>query len=237
MPSTRNEQAPRIWPSFWSVFGGPAWIIAARGCLHHRTSESTPAAALAPAKVPDFGIEAQPPIADIGRSGCRQLSGHRFRASRPLITLLEPRCGDLIITSAPAPKRPCGDPILPGERQFRSDHRQLARCSPAPQNGRDTDAMIPTSCGPSSTLKSSAGANLDLPRQRRKSHGALKLLLPNFVGRDHPDQVYHRAWKDRGHLFDEAQLVAINVPQNRKRVNPLHQVDAPHEDGIKFDGS
>ena len=57
---------------FWSVFGGPAWIIAAR-VSSLQTSESTPAAALAPAKYRTSGIEAQPPIADIGRSGCRKV--------------------------------------------------------------------------------------------------------------------------------------------------------------------
>ena len=105
------------------------------------------------------GTAAQPPMADMGRSGCRkdgslmpwpgQLDGDR-RA---------PAVGELGVGRAGAQRRRAGrsrsgrtGSCAPGRRRSAGPGRR------SPQNGRVTDAITPTRAGPPSTRNASAGA-------------------------------------------------------------------------------
>ena len=152
-------------------------------------------------------VLSQPPMADIGRSGCRNVgSSMPWPGSLPRMAMTHRSA--ISLSLAPSRSAVRRSDSSRANRQLRTCPSAVSRTrSQSPQNGRVTEAMMPTVAGPPSTRNSSAGA---LPRGSSAGveHVPGSRARPEDLVGGHHVLTGPPVLGVQRHLLDEPQLVA-----------------------------
>ena len=201
-PTSARPRAARPPPTWELLWNNPKLHTPDRrkiwlACDEHQQSlVGLPRRAQLPARTSSrTGVTptAQPPMADIGRSGCRNVGSSMPWPARLPAHRDHPAVGDLVVGGARRAAPPRRSDSSRANRQLRTWPSAVSRTrSQSPQNGRVTEAITPTVAGPPSTWNSSAGRAPPRLLGRRQHELGLE-RREDLVGGDHARRATSRA--------------------------------------------